>query len=437
MRVGFFGILGSGNVGNDASLEVMISFLRQRHPDVEIDFFAMGPDALESRYDAPATSLQWYEANAARLPALPAPVLKVIGRLLDPLRTLAWVRRHDVVLVPGMGVLETTTPSRPWGLPLSLFCMAVAGRLTGVRTALVAVGADVIPPGTTRWLLMSTARLVHFRSYRDTLSRNAMLAMGVEGARSDRVYPDLAFAMPTPPRRRAHPRSIAVGVMNFRGAEQDRPRARALHDRYVADISSLVTELLADDRPVRLFGGDDEDWAVVELVAARMQQRPSSRGVLTTHRCASMDDVMSMLLDVGLVVATRYHSVQAALRLCVPTVAIGYARKSDVLMESMGLGDYCHHAADIDVAEVIAQVHRLDAQHDEVQRMLARRNQQQERVLELQFEALSTFLRSAPSPRAVAEDDGQDRASPASDGRRDGSGGTRPGLLNPRCRDAR
>ncbi|MFC7360832.1 polysaccharide pyruvyl transferase family protein [Nocardioides astragali] len=403
--MGFFGILGSGNLGNDGSLAVLVSFLRQRYPDTEVDFFAMGPGVLQSRYGAPATSLQWYEANAARFSAVPAPALKAIGRLLDPLRTLTWVRGHDAVLVPGMGVLETTTPSRPWGLPLSLWCLAVAGRLTGARVGLVAVGADVISPGMTRWLITSTARLVHFRSYRDELSRDAMLAMGVEVARTDSVYPDLAFALPTPARRQPHPRSIAIGVMNFRGAEEDRPRAQEMHDRYVAGISHLVAGLLDDDWQVRLFGGDVEDWAIVELIAARMRQRPSP-SVLTTHRCASMDDVMSMLVDVGLVVATRYHSVQAALRTCVPTVAIGYARKSDILMESVGLGDYCHHAADFDVDEVIDQVRRLDAQHDEVAQMLAGHNEQQERALGPQFEALSSFLRSAAPPRAVADGDG-------------------------------
>ncbi len=395
IRVGFFGVLGSGNLGNDGSLDVLVSFLRPRHPDVVVDFCAMGPQVLESRYDAKAVSLQWYEAHAARFSAVPTPALKVIGRLLDPFRTLVWVGRHDVVLVPGMGVLETTAPSRPWGLPLSMLCLAVAGRLTHTRVGLVSVGADLIPNPVTRYLLATTARLAHFRSYRDELSRDAMLAMGVDAARSDEVYPDLAFALLAPPARTTDARSIAVGVMNFRGAEEDRPRAQELHERYVADIERLVAALLDDGWHVRLFGGDAEDEAVIERVAAAMSGTATSSGVVTTVRCSSMADVMDTLAEVRLAVATRYHSVQGALRMCVPTVSIGYARKSDALMESMGLGGYCHHAGAIDVDRVIDALRDLDARHDEVRCMLARRNAEQSRALDRQFDALSVLVRSA------------------------------------------
>ncbi len=43
----------------------------------------------------------------------------MLWRLLDPLRTLAWVRHSDVVIVAGLGVLEATVPLRPWGFPYS------------------------------------------------------------------------------------------------------------------------------------------------------------------------------------------------------------------------------------------------------------------------------------------------------------------------------
>ena len=36
-RVGLFGLLGSGNIGNDASLESVLSYLRASHPDAIVD----------------------------------------------------------------------------------------------------------------------------------------------------------------------------------------------------------------------------------------------------------------------------------------------------------------------------------------------------------------------------------------------------------------
>ena len=111
-----------------------------------------------------------------------------------PFRTAAWVRRHDVVIVPGMGVLEATLPLRPWGFPYSLFLLCATGRLFGTRVALVSVGAAAIGDRPTRALVRWSARLATYRSYRDALSRDAMRAMGVDTAR-DEVYPDLAFAL--------------------------------------------------------------------------------------------------------------------------------------------------------------------------------------------------------------------------------------------------
>ena len=112
--MGLFGILGSGNLGNDGSLEAVVSYLRRLDPDFQLGFFCMGPDDVAARYCASAKSLQWYEPHAGNATGLHAAGLKVLGKLLDPFRTLAWVRHYDVVIVPGMGALEAILPLRPW-----------------------------------------------------------------------------------------------------------------------------------------------------------------------------------------------------------------------------------------------------------------------------------------------------------------------------------
>ena len=40
-RVGLFGLLGSGNIGNDASLDAVLGYLRSYHPDVVLDAMCM------------------------------------------------------------------------------------------------------------------------------------------------------------------------------------------------------------------------------------------------------------------------------------------------------------------------------------------------------------------------------------------------------------
>ena len=114
-RVGLFGLLGSGNIGNDASMESVLRYLRADHPDAVVDAMCKGPATVTERYGIVAISLGWYQKYEQRASGVMAIVLKVLGKGVDVFRTARWVRRHDVVIVPGMGVLEATLPLRAMG----------------------------------------------------------------------------------------------------------------------------------------------------------------------------------------------------------------------------------------------------------------------------------------------------------------------------------
>ena len=62
-RVGVFGLLGSGNLGNDGSLEAVLGYLRDRHPEAAVDALCGGPEAVTARYGIPATRLHWYRGE--------------------------------------------------------------------------------------------------------------------------------------------------------------------------------------------------------------------------------------------------------------------------------------------------------------------------------------------------------------------------------------
>ncbi|HET9138554.1 polysaccharide pyruvyl transferase family protein [Actinophytocola sp.] len=384
-RVGLFGILGSGNLGNDGSLDAVVNYLRERHPDVELDFMCMGPDRVMARYGAPATHLQWYEARGESIRWLPAPAAKIIGRLVDPFRTMTWVRRQDVVIVPGMGVLEATVPLRPWSFPYSLFWLTRCAKATGTRVALVSVGADFISKRMTRWLVTHAARMAHYRSFRDAHSRNAMWEMGVDAA-GDEVYPDLAFALPAPVAGPATG-AVGVGVMDYHGDNDERAHAEELHRAYLGKIKGFVRWLTDNGRAVRLFTGDKADEPVVaEILAA------GPAGQVSAASVSSLDELMREMAAVDAVVATRYHNVLCALKACTPTVSIGYAAKNDVLMASMGLNEFVQQARSLDLDRLIAQFTELERRSGGLQKILAERNLVTRQRLERQFEALSAAL---------------------------------------------
>ncbi|WP_410604373.1 polysaccharide pyruvyl transferase family protein [Amycolatopsis sp. lyj-90] len=381
-RIGLFGLLGSGNLGNDGSFEAVLGYLRAEHPDAALSVMCGGPEIVASRHELETTALNWYQGEYRTASGPLSIAMKGFGKLVDVVRTAAWARRQDVVIVPGMGVLESTLPLRPWGFPYALLLLSASGRLVGTKVALVSVGASVSTHRATRSIIGWAARLATFRSYRDEPSREAMRTMGVD-VTNDRVYPDLAFALPAPSEP-VLPRSVGVGVMAYRGGNDDRARADDIYESYVDNMTRFVARLVADGRPVRLFIGDQADRQVVDEIIRELDSP-----LIAAADTSTLDEVLRAMSAVETVVATRYHNVLCALKLAKPTLSVGYAGKNDVLMTALGLGDFCQSAKEIDFDALVRQFTELETRAGELTGILAKRGDEQVRLLDEQFAELS------------------------------------------------
>ena len=133
-RVAFYGFLGSGNIGNDASFETVLEWLRLQYPHLDVRCITIAPNAIEARYGIPSVPL----SAAPRLGGgkAAAAAAKVAGRLADIPRSVVLASSADVIIVPGMGVLEESFATRPWGLPAWMLMTAAACRLRGRPFAL-------------------------------------------------------------------------------------------------------------------------------------------------------------------------------------------------------------------------------------------------------------------------------------------------------------
>jgi polysaccharide pyruvyl transferase WcaK-like protein len=392
-RVGVFGLLGSGNLGNDASFEVVLGYLRAHHPDAVVDAMCMGPERLKARYGIDAIPLQSYRERAAKASRGKALVLKVFGKGIDAVRTAAWTRRHDVVIVPGMGVLETSLPLRATGTPYALFLLSASGRLLGTKVALVSVGATMISQRPTRWLFNSAARLASYRSYRDAPSLEAMRRRGVYTA-ADRVYPDLVFALPVGDDGPGDAGTVGVGVMAYYGSNDDRKVAEDIYVRYIRAMKGFTRWLVDTGHRVRLFWGDDVDTvAVDEILADLRAYRPDLEpACVVAEPCASLRELMAAMAQVGSVVGIRYHNVLSALKLAKPTISIGYSTKHDALMEDMGMSDFSLRAQSLDPDHLIGCFTELKRRSPELRGALRERNLERACDLEEQFVLLSSLL---------------------------------------------
>jgi polysaccharide pyruvyl transferase WcaK-like protein len=393
-RVGLFGLLGSGNSGNDASMATVIAYFQRSHPRVVLDAFCGGPELVRASYGIDTTPLFWYQRFEQRKSLVPAAFLRLLGKGVDVIRIASWVRRHDAVIVPGAGVLETTLPVRAWGFPYSLLILAASGKIFGTKVALVSVGADLINKRPTRWVSNATARLASYRSYRDLYSRNAMRQRGIDTS-SDPVYPDLVFGVPTPRYEAGDPQLVGVGVMAYYGGNDDRGRAAEIHSRYVETMTQFTRWLVDNGYRVRLFGGDNKfDVQIAESILADLRQYRTDLGSsqVTVAEFSSYPELIGEMAPVGMVVATRYHNVMCAVKLCKPTISIGYSRKFIDLMEDMGLADFSQFASSVDLAKLIEQFGELERRRMHIYKKMADRNVAAVVALEEQFSVLSALL---------------------------------------------
>ena len=392
LSVGIFGGIGGGNIGNDASMEVVLGYLRHDQPDAILDTMCSSPEIVKERYGIAAIPMGWYQQPASGAAAV---AMKALGRGIDSLRIASWVRRHDVVIVPGAGVLETTLPMRPWGFPYTMFMLCLSGRIFRTKVALVSVGANVIRQPLTRWLFTSAARLASYRSYRDTLSHDAMSRHGID-TKPDHVYIDLVFGISVPPYGSGDAGTVGIGVMDFYGTNDDRGQADAIHSSYLENMKAFARWLVDRDYKIRLFVGDtngSDNTVVQEILAELRAYRPE-----LDHECAVAEpvstfaDLMRAMASVSTVVATRYHNLICALMLSKPTLSVGYGEKNEALMADMGLAEYCQSVNTLDVDRLIKQFTDLESRAAYVQQVITERNAAYGQLVERQLVELSAVL---------------------------------------------
>jgi polysaccharide pyruvyl transferase WcaK-like protein len=117
---------------------------------------------------------------------------------------------------------------------------------------------------------------------------------------------------------------------------------------------------------------------------------------------SSLADVTRELAMAGAVVATRYHNVLCALRLCRPTISLGYSAKHEALMADMGVPEFCQPAHPLDVDMLIKRFTELQSRSTQIRQVLQDRNLVSEQRMDEQFATLSTLLFPAPEPSPTA-----------------------------------
>lgn len=369
-RIALFGLFGCGNLGNDGSLEAMIAQLRRQMPEAELTCICHDPEFVRATFGIETIPINWSHRLATVQSRPLRRMLKASGRLVDLGYSFARMRGFDAMVIPGTGILDDFG-ERPWGMPLDIFRWCLAARLSGTRLAMVSIGAGPIGRPFSRRLMKAAARLAHYRSYRDAISRNFMHGIGLDVG-ADPIYPDIAFRLAAPaesprPAAKTGKLQIGIGAMSYYGWYGFEEKGRAIHAAYMGRLADFALRMLDRGHDLRLVTGEESDNSAVHEVAERLRAaRPDlDPARVVAEPAHSLHDVMRQIGETDVMVATRFHNVVCALKMGRPCISLGYARKNDVLMAEMGLGDFCQHVERFDVDTLVGQFDRLMDEREE------------------------------------------------------------------------
>lgn len=389
-KIALFGLFGCGNLGNDGSLEAVLTSLRQLAPGADLVVICDDPEYIGDAFDVPTVPIALSGKRNIRGDRRSGKLRKLVDRMFDIPPTLKVARRYDTMIIPGTGILDDFG-ERPYGMPYQTLKWALAFYLCRKKLAFVSIGAGPIDNRASRFLMKMSARLAHYRSFRDQQSKDFMEGIGLEVARHDPVYPDVAFLLPEPPQAiaaKAENRrpTIGLGMMAYFGWYGFASSGKTIHRNYIVKMTGFAEYLLDHDFDIRFLTGELSDMSAIEDVVSRLRKsRPGTiDDRIEVEPAHSLHDLMKQIAKTDLVIATRFHNIVCSLKMGKPTISLGYAKKNDVLMESMGLGAYCQHVDHLDVDRLIVQFEDLLGARTEIVPPIELKTSENRKLLEAQ-----------------------------------------------------
>lgn len=352
VKIAFFGHFDGSNFGNEATLRAVLYHLRQSHPDAQITCICSGSRATAVTHRVEAIPLEkqtfassWAPRNRT-LRLLRRALLIVVNEPVQWVYVLIQIKRIDMIVVPGTGVLNDAYGLSSWG-PHTLFRWSLLAKLVRRKLLVVSIGAGPLYGWRGRWLVKSILRLADFRSYRERSTLDYLASIGFQAA-ADPVYPDLAYSLPQEMLPRRRPRKscrlvVGLGVMEYAGKYSASNPTDAIYLRYLEHFSTFAKWLLEHKHDVSLLSGDLGDSHTRDELKSLIRDRTgtSDFGRVVDEPPESVDDLLSHIAATDIVVATRFHNILFALLCSKPVIAISFHHKCRSLMRSVGLDKYC------------------------------------------------------------------------------------------------
>ena len=230
-RIGILSPCGTGNIGDEATVAVLIEEITRRYPTAEIYGITTDPEdtrrvhgiraypsrnitgtseggrlnndgsPINSKSPGTRELRQRLQDGSKRLPLI-YPILRTSRQLCLQLvnmaaearfikRSLEHLSGTDLLIVAGSGQLLDNYYA-VWGFPYTLLKWAAMAKACGAKLAFVSCGAGPIDASLSKLFIKWALKLADYRSFRDRESKGLIEKIGF--TTDDPVTPDLVFS---------------------------------------------------------------------------------------------------------------------------------------------------------------------------------------------------------------------------------------------------
>jgi polysaccharide pyruvyl transferase WcaK-like protein len=342
-RISFYGNFGAGNLGNEATLQVVIEQILRRWPDGQLLCFSTNPKDVRTRHKIAAFPSEAVNRSAARRGNLTRFFRIAFQRI--PLELVHWIKclhtlsRTDMLIVAGTGIVADYTTG-PLGWPYDIFKLSTLAALCRVKLAFLSIGVGPIHHPLSRWLLKRSLALAHHRSYRDEASKQYLQEIGFNTDR-DFVYPDVVFGLSKDTLvsgdREDQRRIVGLGIKDYGSTEPEAFR------EYLDTMAAFVSWLHGQGYSVRLLIGDIQyDTPVIEEFVGVLKSRniPAEAPLLIAEPALTVEELLRQVGGTEAVISARYHNLVVALIQNKPVIALSDHAKLNSLVTDFGLAQY-------------------------------------------------------------------------------------------------
>lgn len=308
-RILIAGYYGFGNIGDEAILEAVITKLRSKLNDVEIEVLSAKPNITFEKYNIPCIDRRSFSQ-----------VMKAI-------------KNCDLLVIGGGSLLQDVTSKKSIYYYLAIIFMGLA---FSKKIMMYSQGIGPIKRKINRALTSWLLKRVDFITVRDINSKNELIKMGISKSKVE-VSADPVIGLKMSGKElgfeilRKHKKSFdntkpTIGLA-FRYWNNN--------DKKLNKILINTTKRLSDQLNANIVFipfHHNEDIKVLQAIEPNIQDI----GILIEEKYG-VQEMLSIMQNFDLLVGVRLHSLIFSAVAQIPMIAISYDPKVEFFMESLGL----------------------------------------------------------------------------------------------------